>query len=61
MKVSQDIEGQPAYEEYKRLTVNDLHKLSYDEILYSYIIIHADFSFSPDTKYPSIPVMWTIV
>jgi hypothetical protein len=47
--------GHPDYEGYKRLTIDDLHKLTNSELLYSYLIINADFEFPCDTKYPSIP------
>ena len=47
--------GDPAYELQRRLTKKELGKLSADEILYSYLIIHTDFEFPSGTKYPSIP------
>ena len=47
--------GDPSYIQYRRLTEVELNKLSMNEILYSYLVIQADFSFPPDTKYPSIP------
>ena len=47
--------GDPSYSQYRRLTVNELNKLTNDEILYSYLILKADFIFPPSTKYPSIP------
>jgi hypothetical protein len=46
--------GHPEYSALKRLTHTELGKLSRFEILYSYLIIHADFEFLPETKYPSI-------
>jgi hypothetical protein len=46
--------GHPEYDALRPLTPLELSKLSRDEILYSYLIIHADFEFNSDTKYPSI-------
>lgn len=47
--------GHPDYTSCRRLTSHELSKLSKDEILYSYLIIRADFEFPPTTKFPSIP------
>ena len=47
--------GQPDYAKYRKITLNDLNKLSREEILYSYIIISTEFEFPRETKYPSIP------
>ena len=47
--------GHPDYDGYKRLTEKDLQQLSTNELLYSYIIMSADFDFPSGTKYPSIP------
>ena len=47
--------GHPDYERCIRLNVSDLQRLTRDEILYSYLIINADFEFPVGTKYPSIP------
>ena len=47
--------GDPSYSQYRRLTECELKQLSVEEILYSYLVLQADFSFPPDTKYPSIP------
>ena len=42
----------PDYGSYKRIGVKELNELTQDELLYSYIIIHADFEFPIDTKFP---------
>jgi len=47
--------GHPDYDKCSRLTVTDLNRMSKEEILYSYLIINAEFEFPEDTKYPSIP------
>lgn len=47
--------GHPEYENCSRLTVAELNKMSKEEILYSYLIINAEFEFPANTKYPSIP------
>jgi hypothetical protein len=47
--------GHPDYDNCTRLTLSELQKLNREEILYSYLIINADFEFPKDTKYPSIP------
>lgn len=47
--------GHPEYDKCRRLSVMELMVLRKEEILYSYLIIHADFEFPLDTKYPSIP------
>jgi hypothetical protein len=47
--------GDPDYENCCRLTISQLKSLSREEILFSYLIIHADFEFPAETKYPSIP------
>jgi hypothetical protein len=47
--------GHPDYERCIRLNISELQRLSRDEILYSYLIINADFEFPVGTKYPSIP------
>jgi hypothetical protein len=47
--------GHPDYDKCIRLSFYDLNKLSKEELLYSYIIINADFEFPVKTKYPSIP------
>lgn len=47
--------GHPDYSSLRRLDRKELHALTRDEILYSYLIIHAQFEFPPETKYPSIP------
>jgi hypothetical protein len=47
--------GHPDYENLRRLTEAELKVLSREEILFSYLIIHASFVFPPSTKYPSIP------
>ena len=47
--------GHPDYSNCVRLSEDELKKLSQEEILYSYLIIAADFEFPPSTKYPSIP------
>ena len=47
--------GHPDYENCKRLTIAALESMSNEEILFSYLIINADFEFPKGTKYPSIP------
>jgi hypothetical protein len=47
--------GHPDYEKCRRLSLSELQSLTKEEILYSYLIINADFQFPVDTKYPSIP------
>jgi hypothetical protein len=47
--------GHPDYESCHRLTVDELLKMSKKDVLYSYLIIRADFEFPALTKYPSIP------
>jgi hypothetical protein len=47
--------GHPEYSQTRRLTIKDLMALTREELVFSYIIINADFEFPPDTKYPSIP------
>jgi hypothetical protein len=47
--------GHPEYEKCTRLSLVELKNLSREEILYSYLIITADFEFPAQTKYPSIP------
>jgi len=47
--------GDPEYDKCRRLSVTELNTLRKEEILYNYLIIHADFEFPVETKYPSIP------
>jgi hypothetical protein len=47
--------GHPDYAECRRLSVPELQNMSNYDVLYSYMIIHADFEFPESTKYPSIP------
>lgn len=47
--------GHPDYERCTRLSVAELKVLTREEILFSYLIIHAEFEFPAGTKYPSIP------
>jgi len=47
--------GHPDYEKCHRIDEIELTRLTREEILYSYIIINADFEFPSSTKYPSIP------
>lgn len=47
--------GHPEYDKCRRLTLDELGALRKEEILYSYLILRADFEFPADTKYPSIP------
>lgn len=49
------VAGHPDYEKCTRLSTTELKRMSKTEQLYSYLIIHADFEFPIDTKYPSIP------
>jgi len=48
--------GNPDYNKGRMITVNQLEKMSFNEILYSYIIMKVKFKFKPKTKFPSIPV-----
>jgi hypothetical protein len=47
--------GHPDYDGLQRLTLAELQSMKPEEILYSYLIVHAKFKFPTDTKYPSIP------
>jgi hypothetical protein len=47
--------GHPDYENCFRLTLAALQTMSKKDILFSYLIIHAEFEFPIETKYPSIP------
>jgi hypothetical protein len=47
--------GHPDYDSIRLLSEKELNLLTKDEVLYSYLIIHADFEFPSSTKYPSIP------
>lgn len=47
--------GNPEYGEIRTLTEEELNGKSYDEILYSYVIIVGTFKFPGSVKYPSIP------
>jgi hypothetical protein len=47
--------GHPDYANFKRLKEEELKKMPKSEILYSYLIIKASFSFNESVKYPSIP------
>jgi hypothetical protein len=47
--------GHPESENCRRLTPEELGQLSNEDILYSYLVIQADFRFPEGTKYPSIP------
>ena len=47
--------GHPDYDSLTRLTPDDLKGMSDEDVLYSYLIIRAEFEFPQDTKYPSIP------
>lgn len=49
------VAGHPDYERCTRMSISELKRMSKSEILYSYLIIHADFEFPIETKYPSIP------
>jgi hypothetical protein len=48
--------GNPDYNKGHMITVKQLEKMSFNEILYSYIIMKVEFKFKSKTKYPSIPV-----
>lgn len=48
--------GNPDYNKGHMITVKQLEKMSFNEILYSYIIMKVKFKFKAKTKYPSIPV-----
>jgi hypothetical protein len=47
--------GHPDYANLKSIKEEDLKSLSKDEILYSYMIIKASFTFDDSVKFPSIP------
>jgi hypothetical protein len=46
--------GHPVYEDLKILTSEELEKMSKSEILNSYLVIHCDFKFPENVKYPSL-------
>jgi hypothetical protein len=48
--------GNPLYNQGHMITVRQLEKMSFNEILYSYIIMKVKFKFKAKTKFPSIPV-----
>lgn len=48
--------GNPDYNKGRMITVKQLEKMSFNEVLYSYIIMKVKFKFKSKTKYPSIPV-----
>jgi len=48
--------GNPDYNKGRMITVKQLEKMSFNEILYSYIIMKVKFKFNAKTKFPSIPV-----
>lgn len=47
--------GHPDYSKSRRISLYELRMLSQEEILFSYLIIYAEFEFEKETKYPSIP------
>jgi hypothetical protein len=47
--------GHPDYGSCKLLSVDELLKMSREDVLYSYLIIRAEFEFPECVKYPSIP------
>ena len=49
------VAGHPEYVKCRRLSEVELNCLTTSELLYSYLIIHAEFEFPLSTKYPSIP------
>lgn len=48
--------GNPDYNKGRMITIRQLEKMSFNEVLYSYIIMKVKFKFKAKTKYPSIPV-----
>lgn len=48
--------GNPDYNKGRMITVKQLEKMSFNEILYSYIIMKVKFKFNSKVKYPTIPV-----
>jgi len=48
--------GNPDYNKGRMITIKQLEKMSFNEILYSYIIMKVKFKFKAKTKFPSIPV-----
>lgn len=47
--------GNPDYNKGRMISLKEFQKMSFNEILYSYIIMTAKFKFKQTTKYPSIP------
>jgi hypothetical protein len=47
--------GNPAYSEGRIITEDELNNMSYNEILYSFLIMKVTFEFGKSVKYPSIP------
>jgi len=46
--------GSPNYKQARKLDEGDLKRMSFQEILYSFIILKVQFKFSKSVKYPSI-------
>src|SRR5947208_937939 len=46
--------GNPDYNNGRVISVKELEKMSFNEILYSYIILLAEFKFKEETIFPSI-------
>lgn len=47
--------GNPDYNKGRSISVRELEKMSFNDILYSYVIMKAKFKFNSKTKFPSIP------
>jgi hypothetical protein len=47
--------GNPDYNKGRSISVRELEKMSFNDILYSYVIMKAKFQFNSKTKFPSIP------
>src|SRR5438105_3577777 len=47
--------GNPDYSKGRNISLKELEKMSFNNILYSYIIMKAKFKFKPETKFPSLP------
>jgi len=47
--------GHPNYPKGRRISVSELKKMTPREIVFSYLLIKAEFTFPDNVKYPSIP------
>jgi len=47
--------GNPDYNKGRSISLKELEKMSFNDILYSYVIMKAKFNFNSKIKFPSIP------